>query len=160
MLKFRFAAALAAAGLLAASQVSYAATRAEQSPANSLFVPARLGATRGGFAAGHAIGGGMPMSHAAPMGHAARGGMAMSHPVPMGHGGIARNFAGGQHAFAGHRGVYAHRLHHRRGFGGPFIGLGYYWGSPYDDTGSCYWNCRNAGHGPSYCRAYAYEFCY
>jgi hypothetical protein len=26
--------------------------------------------------------------------------------------------------------------------------------------GSCYWNCRSAGYGPSYCSVYAYNFCY
>jgi hypothetical protein len=26
--------------------------------------------------------------------------------------------------------------------------------------GSCYWNCRNAGHGPGFCRAYAFNYCY
>jgi hypothetical protein len=25
--------------------------------------------------------------------------------------------------------------------------------------GSCYWNCRNSGHGPSFCRANAGGFC-
>src|SRR5208337_4756114 len=26
--------------------------------------------------------------------------------------------------------------------------------------GSCYWNCRNAGHGPGFCSTYAANFCY
>jgi hypothetical protein len=25
--------------------------------------------------------------------------------------------------------------------------------------GSCYWNCRNTGYGPGFCRAYAGNFC-
>ncbi|MBI4725159.1 MAG: hypothetical protein HY765_09320 [Rhodomicrobium sp.] len=39
----------------------------------------------------------------------------------------------------------------------PFFYDDYYYGGGY--TGSCYWNCRNLGYGPGYCRAYAYNFC-
>lgn len=55
-----------------------------------------------------------------------------------------------------------HRGDHRRGYwrngrwywwGVPAIGLGVY-------GGSCYWNCREAGYSPSYCRVNAADFCW
>ncbi len=68
-----------------------------------------------------------------------------------------RGFNGGRSAFfRGHRGFWRHG----RFF--PFFGVGL-WDYGYDygyGGGSCYWNCRAAGYGPSFCSVNAYSFCY
>jgi hypothetical protein len=80
-----------------------------------------------------------------------------------GHAGIAgggvHSFAGPSRSFAGRNFAGGHwrHGHFRRGIG-PFAGFWYDY--DYGYGGSCYWNCRNAGYGPSYCRAYADNFCY
>ena len=71
----------------------------------------------------------------------------IGHGPVMGHG---RSFAG--HFRHGH---FRHGHFHE----GPFFGFGLDYGYPYGG-GSCYWNCRSEGHGPGYCRAYAWEYCY
>jgi hypothetical protein len=60
----------------------------------------------------------------------------------------------------GHGRAFAHHFRHRHFRGGPFLGFGLDYGYPdWYGGGSCYWNCRSEGHGPSYCRAYALEYC-
>jgi hypothetical protein len=129
--------ALAAAGLLAAGQVSFANALAPSSGTNlaaqesSHIVPARMG---GGGGIGHAGG-----VHGFAMG---RG--------PVGHGPVM-----------GHGRVFARHFRHGHFREGPFFGFGLDYGYPYwYGGGSCYWNCRSEGHGPGYCRAYAWEYCY
>lgn len=151
MQKLRFTTALAALGLFAAS---HAASANPLSPnldtAKAVSNPIIHVATH----AGGGMGGG---GHAMSMG----GG-----PHGMGAGGI-HNGAGGIHNFGlghspviGNGGVSARHFHQGRRLGGAFIGFGYDYGNPYwYDNGSCYWNCRNAGYGPGYCQAYAYNFC-
>jgi hypothetical protein len=73
-------------------------------------------------------------------------------------GGRVRRFDGGRfegQRFRGRTTFY----HGKRGYwrGGrwfPLVGFGLYEG------GSCYWNCREQGYGPGYCRVNAYDFCY
>lgn len=139
MRMLRFTTALAAVGLSAAFQAAGANSLSPNldtaKAANSLIVRA---VRDGGGHGGMGIGGG-------------------PHGMGMGMGGV-HNFALGHGPTIGHGRVFAHHFHHGRQFA-PFIGYGYdypYW----YDGGSCYWNCRNAGHGPGYCQAYAYNFCY
>jgi hypothetical protein len=140
MKKLHFTAALAALGLFAASQTSLAGSAPLQTPDGSV-IPVKMGG--GG-------GGGM---------HS--GGAAMGHAGPSFGGRVGGHIYGGRtlggHVYGGH--TYAfNRFHHRRGFfGGPYIGFWDY--GPYYDGGSCYWNCRESGYGPAYCRANAWEFC-
>ena len=60
----------------------------------------------------------------------------------------------------GHGGSSARHFRHGHFRGGPFFGFGLDYGYPGYGGGSCYWNCRSEGHGPRYCRAYAWEYCY
>ena len=148
--------ALAAAGLLAASQVSFANPLAP-SPGtslapqeSSLMAPVRMGGGGGGGGGGFGHGGGGGMGNAGGVqsfGFAGSSPMAGHGPI-MGHGPVM-----------GHGRAFAHHFRHGHFREGPFYGLGLDYG--YDDWGggSCYWNCRSAGHGPSYCRAYALEYC-
>ena len=137
--------ALAAAGLLAASQVSFANAFAPSSGTNlaaqesSQIVPVKMGGGGGG-GFGHGGGG---------MGHA--GGV---HGFAMGHG------PNGHGPVMGHGRVFARHFRHGHFREGPFFGLGLDYGYPWYGDGSCYWNCRSEGHGPGFCRAYAWEYCY
>jgi hypothetical protein len=133
MKKLRFTAAVAALGLFAASQVSLA----DPVPSLSGQMPdgAVIPVARGGGGGGGGV-------------HA--GGAAMGHAGP--------SFSG--HVYGGGIGAgrAGHAFRHGRGFArGPFIGFWDY--GPYYDGGSCYWNCRESGYGPAYCRANAWEFC-
>ena len=72
--------------------------------------------------------------------------------------GPRRTFAGGRRAVAGRRFAGPRRVRfwrNGRWVWGPAVGVGIAAGV----GGSCYWNCRNAGHGPGFCRAYAGNFC-
>ena len=152
MLKLPFTTALAALGLLAASQASLAdaiSSPAIQTPDSSA-IPARM--TAGG------VGGGI---HASP----SISGPGISHGPGLAYSGRAGTYGGP--LYSGRPGAYPgrayafHRFHHRRGFfGGPFAGYWDYDVYPYGyDGGSCYWNCREAGNGPVFCRANAWEYC-
>jgi len=139
MQRLRFMTALAALGLFAASQASLANTvllnpTNGQLQAASPVVPVRV------------AGGGV---HSAGPSFSGRAGPALS-------GRIGPTYIGPGHTYA-----LSHH-HFRRGFfGEPNIGWGYDYDYPYwYGGGSCYWNCRNTGHGPAYCQAYAYNFCY
>ena len=61
-----------------------------------------------------------------------------------------------------HGGMHAHHFSHHHFRNGRFFGFGLDYGYPdwYGGGGSCYWNCRSEGHGPGYCQAYAWEYCY
>ncbi|MGO8953711.1 MAG: hypothetical protein ACLPWS_10170 [Rhodomicrobium sp.] len=149
MQKIRLTAVLAALGLFAASQVAFAGTLTS-SLGNQPAAPGTIV-----LAIGHGGHGGAGGGYGGGFG----GGFG-------GFGGKAAGIGGysGHPAFAPGGGRFAHRGHfrgRRRFFGGPFIGWGYDYDYPYwYDSGSCYWNCRNSGYGPGYCRAYAYNFCY
>ncbi len=124
--------ALAAAGLLAASQVSFANPLSpnldgQKAPVNSAVIPAKVAGGR--------------------MGGSGSFGPSISGPMHSGH----------MFAAPGH---FSH-FHHHHGHFGPFVGFGLDYGYPdWYGGGSCYWNCRNEGHGPRYCQAYAGNFCY
>ncbi len=140
--------ALAAAGLLAASQVSFANALAPSSGTNlaaqesSQIVPVRMGGGGGG-GFGHGGGG---MGHA---GGVQSFGSAGRSPM-MGHGPVM-----------GHGRAFAHHFRHGHFREGPFFGFGLDYGySDWYGGGSCYWNCRSEGRGPRFCRAYALEYCY
>ncbi len=61
----------------------------------------------------------------------------------------------------GHGRGFARHFRHGHFREGPFFGLGLDYGySDWYGGGSCYWNCRSEGHGPGYCQAYAWEYCY
>ncbi len=143
MRKLRFTTALAAIGLFAASQAA---------PANSL--SPQLNTAE---AANSPI-----IRVAAHSGSMGSGGHAMSMGGTGVRSGGVHNFAIGHRPMMGQGRTFAHNFHHGRHFrGGPFIGFGYDYGYPDSyGGGSCYWNCRNAGYGPGYCQAYAYNFCY
>jgi hypothetical protein len=158
--------ALAAAGILAASQVSFANALAP-SPGPSVvpresgqMVPVRMG---GGGGGGFGHGGGVGMGHAGggqSFGFAGRSPMMGQGPM-MGHGPvIGHGPVMGHGPMMGHGRAYAHHFRHGHFRGGPFIGFGLDYGYPYwYGGGSCYWNCRSLGYGPGYCRAYAWEYC-
>ncbi len=159
--------ALAAFGLFLASpyaamagpeQAGTGKAAGQISVSSSVLVPVRgghggsgHGGFGGGFGGGAGIGGGG--AFAAGPGRSFTGAGA-SRP------GMGAVYAGrGQWSGSWARG--RHRHHRRVRFFGPGFGD---WG--YDDwtwtgygAGSCYWNCRSAGHGPAYCRAHAWNFC-
>lgn len=69
----------------------------------------------------------------------------------------ARRGLGPRRAFVGGRRFGPRRVRvwrNGRWVWGPAFGVGIAAGG-----GSCYWNCRNAGHGPGFCRANAGNFC-
>jgi hypothetical protein len=72
--------------------------------------------------------------------------------------GPRRTFVGGRRVVAGRRIAGTRRVRYWRNgrwWWGPAGGVGIVAGG----GGSCYWNCRNAGHGPGFCRTYAANFC-
>jgi hypothetical protein len=72
--------------------------------------------------------------------------------------GPGRTFVGGRRAIAGRRIAGPRRVRfwrNGRWVWGPAVGVGIAAGG----GGSCYWNCRNAGHGPGYCSTYAANYC-
>jgi hypothetical protein len=158
MKKLRFTIALVAAGLLAASQVSYASALApnlggQKTSTSSLVVPVKGG---GG---GH--GGGGHGSFSA--GRASSGGHGnFTAGRTMGRSTMGHNYTMGRSTMMGHGRMYARHFRHNRGFDGDAFPL---WGYGYDSLyleggdASCYWNCRSAGYGPGYCQANAYNFC-
>jgi hypothetical protein len=147
--------ALAAAGLLAASEVSFANALAPSlgtslaAQVSSQIVPVRMGGHGGGGGGfGHGGGG---MSHAGGVHSFGSAGRS-----PMMHGPVI-----GRGPVMGHGRVFARHFRHGHFREGPFFGFGLDYGYPYwYGGGSCYWNCRSEGHGPGYCRAYAWEYCY
>ena len=156
--------ALAAAGLLAASQVSFANALAPSSGTNlaaqesSQIVPARMGGGGGG-GFGHGGGG---MGHAGGVQSFGMGHGSVGHGPMMGHGPmIGRGPMIGHGRVTGHGRSFARHFRHGHFREGPFFGFGLDYGYPDGDGGgSCYLNCRSEGHGPRYCQAYALEYCY
>ena len=158
MQKLPFKATAAVLGLFIAGEVASAdtvspSTGAQPAPASAV-IPAAHGGGHGGFGGGGGRGGG---------GFAFGGGAGIRGGGPGLNGGRAfgsgPGFRGGgrSYAFDG-RGGYGRGRRGYYGYGyGPFVGFGYDY--PYYGGGSCYWNCRNSGFGPSYCSAYAFNFC-
>lgn len=161
MQKLNLTTALAVAGLLVASQVSYANTlapnlNAQNATANSLAVPVKESGGHG-YSGGH---GNFSSGHGNSVSHGNfTAGRTMGRPgVAMGRSTMRRG------AMMGQGRTYAHHLNRGGGFvGGSFAGWGYGYNSdtPYSegDGGSCYWNCRNAGYGTGYCQSYSSNFC-
>lgn len=134
---------LAAAGLLAASQISVANALAPGPHSQIAVESSRITPVR--FAGGGGGGGGA-MPH---------GGTTMGHP------GSVHSFSMGNGPAIGHGGIHVRRFHHGNLGDGyePFYGFGLDYGDPWDGGGSCYSICRSEGHGPRFCRAYAREYC-
>ncbi|MGO8955129.1 MAG: hypothetical protein ACLQF2_17635 [Rhodomicrobium sp.] len=118
-----------------ASAVNHELTAASQ----STFTLIRRGFARAGGARGVRAGGVRGRAFAGRRGFVAGRGAVARRGVVAG-----RRYAGGRRVWQNGRWWY----------GPAAVGLGVGVAG-----GSCYWNCRNAGHGPAFCSTYAANFC-